>query len=312
MLLISLIGEQPIPNLLPIRHLKPSSNLLVYTDNEEASKKPAQRLRKLLSGISNLDQDLLLKDAYRVDLIRSALREKLAGGVDIVFNLTGGTKPMSLAAQDLAREMNVPCVYYQTEGNRKRDQQSVLYHYVFKAGILELDKREPLPENLVSLDDYLLAYLPGYEIAGLSRDSGGDLEKAVGLALKDHVDELMTGVKPTGVRDQVEIDLLVRRGNHVAVLEVKSGGSGSSKKALDQLTTTAAREYLGSYATRILITRGDDDTRSDWYKALAQSMRVNVIVLQHPLQKNGQLSSQDSTNVVQRLAELLPLRFPAK
>lgn len=306
MLLISLIGEQPIPNLLPIRHLKPAENLLVYTSNENASQKPARRLRKLISGNDLLKDDLLLADAYRVDKIVTQITQKLTGRSDVIFNLTGGTKPMSLAALEVARTLNATCIYYQTEGQRGRDQQSILYHYYFNAGSLALKNREPLPENLISLDDYLLAHLPDYEQAGVSRSSGGELEKAVAQALSGYVDEIMAGVKPQGVKDQIEIDLLLRRGNHVAALEVKSGGAGSSKKALDQLTTMAAREYLGSYATRILVTHGDEDARSGWYKALAQALRVTVIELRDRLQ-NGRLSQQEAINLRQRLNELLPI-----
>jgi hypothetical protein len=45
MILISLIGEQPIPNLLPLRHQPPEVAVLVYSDFTE---KAAHRLAKLL------------------------------------------------------------------------------------------------------------------------------------------------------------------------------------------------------------------------------------------------------------------------
>ena len=45
MILLSLIGEQPIPNLLPILHFAPSSVALAYSDFTEEA---AERLKKLL------------------------------------------------------------------------------------------------------------------------------------------------------------------------------------------------------------------------------------------------------------------------
>lgn len=307
MILVSLVGEQAIPNLVPIRYLKPDENLLVHTDNENASVKPARRLQNLIRSDSEV---LTFKvDAFRVDKIRDALAEKLSGKKEVVFNLTGGTKPMSLAIQELARELNAVCIYYQTEGQRGYDQQSVLYFYRFDLQKnMIFDRRETLPsQGLLTLDDYLMAHLVGYEEVTLKEgQSGYEFEKAVLVAIQNNVDEYKANIKPLGVKNQLEIDLLIRRGNNVAVLEIKSGGEGSSKKALDQLTTIAAREYLGTYAVRILVTRGDVDSRSGWYKALAQSLRVNVIEFSKGL-VGGRLDSQDAYNLNQRLAELLPL-----
>lgn len=303
-MLLSLIGEQPIPNLLPIRHLKAAENLILHTNNENASLKPAQRLKKLIPP--ELEVSLLQVNAYRVDTIREKLEETLGGRTDVIFNLTGGTKPMSLAALEVARARRATCVYYQTEGQRGRDQQSKLYFYRFdEAGNLVFDHAEALPGGLINLDEYLRAHLEGYEEKGFAPGSGGDQERAVLAALKSEMDEIKANIKPLGVKDQIEIDLLARRGNNVAVLEVKSGGQGSNKKALDQLTTMAAREYLGIYATRVIVTRADDDSKTDWYKALARALHVEVVELQFSLH-NGRLHEQDARNLRQRLNELLP------
>lgn len=303
-MLISLIGEQPIPNLLPIRHLKAAENLIVHTSNENASVKPAQRLKRLIP--TELEVSLLQVDAYRVDKIREKLEEATGKRTDVIFNLTGGTKPMSLAALEVARTRRAACVYYQTEGPRGRDQQSSLSFYRFDdAGNLVFDHPKALPGNLITLDEYLRAHLEDYAEKDFAPGSGGDLEKAVVAALKNEMDEIKANIKPLGVKDQIEIDLLARRGNNVAVLEIKSGGQGSNKKALDQLTTMAAREYLGTYATRVIVTRADDDSRAGWYKALARALRVEVVELQHSLQ-NGRLHEQDVRNLLQRMNEILP------
>lgn len=304
MLLISLIGEQPIPNLLPIRHLKAVENLLVHTANENASLKPAQRLRKLIPP--DLEVSFVAVDAYRVDRIRAILENSIGDRTDVVFNLTGGTKPMSLAALEVARVRQAACVYYQTEGQRGRDQQSKLYFYRFdEAGNLAFDRAEALLNGLINLDEYLRAHLEGYEEKDFAPGTGGDLEKAVFATLKSEMDEIKANIKPLGVKNQADIDLLVRHGNNVVAVEVKSGGEGSNKKALDQLTTMAAREYLGTYATRLIVTRADEDSKTDWYKALAHALRVQVVTLQHPL-KNGRLHEQDARNLRQRLNEILP------
>ncbi len=307
MLLVSLIGEQPVPNLIPIRYRKPDENLLVYTSNDNIQR-TAKRLRRLLSGHDSLQADLLV-DAYDLVKCRMAILKKLAGNSQVVFNLTGGTKIMSAAAHEAARAMNAPWVYYQTEGRRGRDQQGVLYEYGFSANGESLQqKRDVLPGDLLKLDEYLKAHLDsGYRVDGPSRQAGGEMEQAVFAALKDVVDEILVGVKPEGIQDQAEMDLLLRCGNQVAVVEIKSGGSGSGKHALDQLTTIAAREYLGTYAARILVTQSNPEVKNNWYVLLARALRVEVIEIQKP-PRNSRLDPQDIINLRQRLAMLLPCR----
>ena len=57
-ILISLIGEQPVPNLLPIRYEKPQEVVLAYTDLTE---KVFQRLKKLL------EPDILVHPLEKAD-----------------------------------------------------------------------------------------------------------------------------------------------------------------------------------------------------------------------------------------------------
>lgn len=304
MLLVSLISEQTIPNLLPILHLKPEVNLFVHTTSEKNSLKPAQRLKNLVTGS---EVQLLQVDAYRADRIYEKLKQAIPEGAEVVFNLTGGTKPMPLAAFQLAQEIGARCIYYQTEGARGRDQQSVLHWYRIEGSHLAFENSEPLPD-LLNLDIYLHAYLDGYqENAPDPSKTGYDLETAVRHALQNKVDEWKTSVVPQGIKDQAEIDLMIRRGNNIAVLEIKSGGEGSNKKALDQLTTIVAREYLGTYASRVIFTRSDSDSKSSWYKALAAALRVEVIEMQFGL-KNNRLDERDQRILLQRIDQILPPR----
>jgi len=122
MILVSLIGEQPIPNLLPVRYLKPGQTLLVYTGK---TRNVAQRLRRIISDSDNLRADIKV-DAYDLDRILSVLRAGLADQKDVMFNLTGGTKMMVIAAFALAAQTAQPLVYLQSEGRK-----SLLYRYAF-------------------------------------------------------------------------------------------------------------------------------------------------------------------------------------
>ncbi len=303
--LVCLIGEQPIPNLLPILHLRPGRVLLVHTQNE-GSQKAAARLKKLCAA-KGIPADLVnVGDAYRIESISRKLGEKIASqdGEGWCFNLTGGTKLMSLAAFQLAAEMKMPCVYFQTESQRGQ-QVSKLLHYAFDAHgrLVENPPDGEIVPDLLTLDDYLIAHLDGYSRKPLDRSrSGWQLEEAVYRTLQPHVDEIERSVQPEGVKEQIEIDLLIRIGNQVGVIEVKTGGEGSGKHAVDQITTAPPREYLGTYTARFLVTQ---QAKEDRYKALATALRVTVIELRE-YRGDGRLSTSDQETLVAAIRQRMP------
>ncbi len=299
MILLCLAGEQPIPNLLPARFLQPAQTLIAHT-SLDASRKSAQRLAGLIGNTRLFS----VGDGYQIARILDAYRREMGESEDeVVVNVTGGTKPMALAAFELARQRRYPLVYYQTEGPRGRDQKSMLYRYRFdKQGELHLEEGYPceLPA-LITLDDYLKAHLDGYHY-NTRETAGKALEDAVAQALRPHVDEIKQSVVPDGVKDQAEMDLLVRCGNQVGIFEIKTGGEGSGKKAVDQLTTIAAREYLGTYIARFMVTQVSMEDR---YKSLASALRVAVIELKD--YRSGRPFSQiDSRNLLTIVSNILP------
>lgn len=251
MLLISLIGEQPIPNLLPIRYLKPDENLLVYTPRTESV---AKRLRRLISSSESLSLDVLA-DPYDIQATLTQLRKKLSHRqTDLAINLTGGTKLMVLAGYSLAKETGSPFVYLQSEGHK-----SMLYRYGFRHDEVTLESVQEIP-CLITLDDYLKAHLSSYTPENFSHDEkgnltpGGEFEKEIYQALQPRLEEVIANVRPQGGGWQVEIDLLVRCGNQVGIVEIKSGGSNdSAKRALDQLKMAGEPRYLGTYAAQFMI-----------------------------------------------------------
>lgn len=303
--LVCLIGEQPIPNLLPILHLKAARVLLVHTGNE-GSRKAATRLQKLCAG-KQIRADLLdVGDAYRLEQIYQKIHEKVTAQPEgeWCFNLTGGTKLMSLAAMQVAADLNRPCVYYQTEAERDQRVGKLLYYRFDPNGrLVEDPPRGEILKPLLTLDDYLRAHLDGYTLKAVDKNNSGSLlETAVYQALQPQVDEILRGIQPQGVKNQLEIDLMIRIGNQVGVIEVKTGGEGSGKHAVDQLTTVAAREYLGTYAVRFLVTQ---QAREDRYKDLASALRVEVIELRE-YNGRGRLSELDRKTLLDKIQQKMP------
>lgn len=285
-LMVALVGEQPLANLLPVRFLKPEEVLLVYT---KRTQQVAVRLQTLLGG--DAEVGLLEADPYDLMALYDKLSERVSGDHPVVYNATGGTKLMALAAYALATARRQDVVYLQTEGPHGVDRDPTLRRFSFDTGGTMLAaKPERLDKPLITLDDYLRVHFGGYEERGIDPSlEGAELERAVSSVLEDGVDEVKTGVVPASVKEQIEIDVVVRQGNQVGLVEVKTGGRGSGKKSVDQLTTMAAREYGGTYTARFLVTGGSG---RDDFRAVADKLEVKVIEIRDGL-TNGRLSSRD-------------------
>jgi hypothetical protein len=281
MIMISLIGEQPIPNLLPVRHLLPEQVLLVYTKQTHET---AERLKPLLPcGCQALD---CLVSAFDLEetarCILASLQQGQGAGRGLLFNLTGGTKVMSLAAYQVAAQFRAPFIYLQSEG-----RQSRLYRYGFdEHGSAHLIHSELLP-SLITIHDYLRAHVGAYQYRGASRDLKGDrFEKAIYEALGPVVDEITPAI---WLAAALEVDMVVRCANQVGIIEAKA--ASPSKQGIDQLTTAGARQYLGTYALRFLLSdRVWDDSTN--LKALAAAQQVELIELPSH-SACGQLSPED-------------------
>lgn len=91
--------------------------------------------------------------------------------------------------------------------------------------------------------------------------------------MEPDVDEIMAGVRPGAVGHQIEIDLLIRCGNNVGIVEATTG---VNKAGIDQLDTAGNPSYLGRYATKFLGT-GHYLPRA--HKSLAMAQGIHVVEL---------------------------------
>jgi hypothetical protein len=289
--LVSLVGEQPIPVLLPALHLKPATHLLVHTATTEAT---AQRLKAVLP----VPTHLIPIPAYEFGPAMDALKHATASEDELIFNISGGTKIMSLAAFMVAQVRRAETVYLESEKALSR-----LWRYAYDASGRIVTKHEELGA-LLTLDLYLKAHLAGYREEGPHRDDhgivseGGRFEQVLRDTLAvDHNLEVLCGVRPFSGGQQVEMDLLVRLGNQVGVAEVKVGAQGEHLKAgMDQLIMATSREYLGTYTVRFLIVGREVTNR--WQRDLALERKIQFIEL--PEYKDGQpLPAQVARRLVQ-------------
>lgn len=279
--IISLIGEQNLPNLLPILHLKPEQVILVYTSFTEQT---AVRLTNLIQDQAEVTR--LRVDAYNIEETREKLQTAVSNlpASDLIVNFTGGTKMMSLAAYLTAVELNAPMVYLQSE-----KKKSLLYRYEPENGRYTTPKIEQIPP-LITIDDYLQAYLDDYQVTGInnSNQRGYQFERAVKAALQTAVDEVAAGVK---MRNTIDIDFVARCGNIVGIIETKSTLKGA-KKGIDQLNTAGGRDYLGTYTKKFFVCDQVWGSNLDDLKQIAADRKIQIIELPS-FGQNDTLSTAD-------------------
>ncbi len=283
-ILVSLVGEQPAPNVLPILHYCPSRVILVHTSR---TAQVAARIADVLGG------DLVIRpfcstDPYRVSEIKAALERYLANpqlaGAEYIFNLTGGTKIMGYAALETARQLRAPAFYYQTE-----DNQNLIHPYRFDpAGLLVCDPPIPVLATL-TIDQFLRLYVGKYSTGSFRNDFERSVAEALGSLGSEY--ESLTNVI---LGPNVEVDWILRYLNLIAVGEVKAHATKSA--GIDQLNSATEQRMLGTYTKKFLLSSRDlHQNDADLVKA----SRITPLILTSGAQ--GSLSDADAEKLIRAI-----------
>jgi hypothetical protein len=284
--MIALIGEQPIPNLLPAKYFDIEELILVCSNKTE---KVANRLMKLVDNSHKLKVP-----PFNFDELLGIFKDKLTQG-DLIFNLTGGTKMMAVAAYAIAAQKQSPFLYLDSQ-----EHKSLLSKYDFRDGIPSRTSKKELP-SLISIKEYLNAHLDNFHVTGFSNKKGGDFEKEVYEILnsdKSVIHETMSGVRPKTQQKQdnrIEIDFVIRHNNQVGIIEVKDS-KNKPKKALDQLAMAGGREYLGIYTTKFVVT--SHENIYDDLKPLAKERGIHIIEIPSYIRGKSQISPSDKEKLI--------------
>jgi hypothetical protein len=293
--MIALVGEQPIPNLLPIRYDKPAQVVLACT---ESTTEVSRRLEKVLRGGPQVH--LLLVSPFGIPATRTELENFIIhrgwNPSQMVFNLTGGTKAMAFAAYSLAEERHCRFLYLESE-----EVESRIYRYRFDQGGTALLEGEEIIPGVISLDDYLKVHLGRYYTRGFSPTEGGKFEEIIYGVLQPVVDEIAPGIQHGGALD---IDLVLRCANQVGIAEVKTGRISRTSEGIKQLNTGGRREFLGIYTKKLLIVDTAWDPTLSGLKDLAEASEIKVIELPGYGQTKD-LSDQDRERLVREVRETL-------
>ena len=285
MLLLSLLGEQPIPNLLPLWQHN------FYTTTQFAVTRTtlpvAQTLTRAIHEDDQLKQvevlDPILLEAYDIGQARANLAAALAfhqgKGQEVCLNLTGGTKLMSIAALQAAFGSGIRLLYVSTEENQ--------LIYLGSDGA-ELE-RQPIQVK-INVKQYLTAH--GLEVgdsvsfkpnriryATPPPKEGDELEEmAMNLARESgFFDDVRRNVfiRKQTEREPVinELDIVAAHNGRLAVCSCKSGPK-ITKESIYELTSLSRREAAGIYCGKVLITDQTDLPVSLRDRARAMNVRL--------------------------------------
>ncbi|OQY88128.1 MAG: hypothetical protein B6D41_11245 [Chloroflexi bacterium UTCFX4] len=289
--LISLVGDQPAPNVIPVRHFAPKQVALIHT-------KLTQRRAEYIADVlgKSVVHPFCQTEAYRVDSIKASLSEYIErhgwNSDALIFNLTGGTKTMAIAALELAQQMGAAAFYYQTEEN-----QSLLHVYHFDGA--QLICQEPIPiRATLTIDEFLRLYIGRYEKGEFKNDFERNVAAALEQLGADY--ESCPNLRLTGVGPNVEIDGVVRFHNTIGVIEVCV--HATKKDGIDQLAGVTDQKTLGTYTKKFLVSV-DELHAND--QALATAYRIIPIVL--PSGRGQTLAQADKQKLIETLrAEMEP------
>ncbi|HPH98120.1 MAG TPA: DUF1887 family CARF protein [Anaerolineaceae bacterium] len=289
-ILLSLTGEQAIPNLIPFWQAREYlSAAFVVSERTEPI---AWQLSRAIKVDPDLHQLQVLPpitvQPYDLQTVRGILTrwitQRQQAGQNVVMNITGGTKVMTMAAVQAVHDTGVPMLYVCTEEN-----QIITY----RSDGTEIS-REAIRVNITAAQ-YMAAH--GLEISDNPQfdpaagpeshppKAGDDLEQEVFQKLCDAhcFDDVRKNVfirKPVpGGWVRNELDIMVVRNGRMAVGSCKSRkktvSSFDLNRYLYELFSLSSRESAGIYCGKALILASDVAVHTSLDRA--RTMKVRVI-----------------------------------
>lgn len=294
MILISLVGEQPLPILLPALHLNPSHNILIHTDLTEPV---AHRLQTVME---NSTCHLLKADLHDIEGIaeeieslihaaRPMLTDRGTGNneeQEIVLNPTGAKKVMAFGMLVQTLRAGGSFIYLESE-----KRVNTLYSYKLIDGTFKSKEPPVVLHDLLDLETYLKSSVKSHKIREVQKGKENLFEVVVEEALKSSDIDYLPRVCPDGINGQLEIDFVVRLGNQVGILELKSG-KNSPKQGLDQLAMAGGKDYLGTYTAKFLVVTQELEEKVKNVRPLAKARHIEIITI--PDYVPGQPLSKES------------------
>lgn len=291
LILLSLVGEQPIPNLLPLwQSPRYAAAQFIATKTTRATADTiawAVQHDRQLKHIRMLEH--VMVEAYETRQARAQISQTIMKhieqGREIHLNLTGGTKLMSLAALQAAFGTGAQLMYVSTEENQ-----------VFFLGPDGSEQRREPIEVKIDIAQYLAAH--GLEMSehhnfNPTRPGQPSAKTSQGALLEQMVYDLATQSgyfddvrRDIYIRKQIksepvlnELDVVVTRNGRLAVCSCKTvvnpqRSTAILREAIYELSSISRREATGIYCGKVLVTDQERLTKSILERARTSGVRL--------------------------------------
>jgi hypothetical protein len=119
--IISLAGEQPMPNIIPALHFENVRRVDLISTNDARASKAAGNTRKVLEA-DGIEVRIHVRDPFDLGKIQETSKrlfeENRGEGYSVIPNITGGTKLMSVGLFNAAREKDSAVIYLETRAGK--------------------------------------------------------------------------------------------------------------------------------------------------------------------------------------------------
>lgn len=248
--LFCLVGEQPVPNLLPILYYRPAYVVLVHSDY---TRRVAENLRRVLDATPPVT--LCEVDAFAIERARLVMLDLIVEHgwppTDLTFNFTGGTKPMSLAGYRVAQDFEgCTLIYIQTRQGRN---ECFEYNLVGTSFVLKNSRPQEIT-TVLDIDRHLRAQglLHWNTTPEGDTSAQASFTRVIAEALEGYVDEVVFHVQDAP-GSAVQIDLVVRCRNQIGLIAVAPDAADQGIDGIRRLNAFGAHEHLGIYVKRLLV-----------------------------------------------------------
>lgn len=296
MFCITLVGEQPIPILMPLWQLTG------ITDLQFVASSKTEEVAIRLEGIVRSDDalkgihvhDRLLVSAYNLTDTQQKVSQaiyKQQNRQRVLVNLTSGTKIMSLGCLQAVQTLDAQLVYVSTE-----TRELLFFH--------PASKKEWTEKFDIAIDCYQYFNAHGFD-ASLNPNfkspyppimppkEGDELETSIfqlcqDSLLFDHVQKNLYVRKrlPEQVGSINELDIVITHNGSLAICSCKSGKLFNDP--LYELSSLASRELAGIYCKKFLITSHKEEEIPTGIKDRAMGFGIQIIS-QENLQRSAQI-----------------------
>lgn len=272
-ILISLVGSDPISILLTARFLDLSGNVLIHTPE---TRDAAQRLEKMLPGCGLLEVDSW--EFYKNYLQVIAFLDPSA---DYQFNLSDGSRELALISAFLLNLIEAP-LYILNRGGVGDD----LYTYSIEDGKIQPPEVRSLP-GLLTLGEYLQVCVGEYAQVDPTAELAEGRQEIRDLILNfvkllrrtAAADEDLIGVKLTGPRGEITLDLMMRIENQVSAVIFRRE-SADLTRAIDLLGAAGQESCLGPQTHRFLVI--DGSLEDGQLFSAAETQGISIVTLSRP------------------------------